>query len=81
MTTAQIEQSELRDAASAMLAALKEELAAGDALTAFLIAPIPKAMSETAWSAEHTERSQRRRNAISACRAAVAFAERAGIHA
>lgn len=68
-----------RAAASQMLRALRELMAADDAMVAFLLAADPKKIGEEEWDAQHRERGARKRKAINEARAAIAAAEAAGI--
>ena len=70
---------DLREVSSAMLGALEEQMAADDALSAFLLIAEPKVLGEEKWRREHGERSERRRRATMASRRAIQFARSAGI--
>ena len=54
-----------------LVAALEEQLAADDALTAFLLAADPKELGEAEWQRQHLERSNRKRAATTTARAAL----------
>src|SRR5690348_50550 len=62
----------IADERNGLAAALKEMLAADDAMSAFIIAADPAKLGEKEWNRQHTERSARRRRATEAARAAVA---------
>ena len=51
---------------------IREMLAADDAMLAFLLAAEPKSMGEGEWQRLHAARSERRRAATDAARAAIA---------
>lgn len=59
-------------AVTELVEALTECLAADDAMVAFLLVADPKVVGESKWSAQHIERSARRRRATGAARALLA---------
>ena len=53
-------------------AVIREQLAADDAMMAFILVANPKMLGEDEWKRQHADLSARRSAATSACRAAVA---------